>query len=175
MSGAFSTTMPFSRLIKRHSRVRLRPERWQELIAELARRGRGERESGAFLLAAADGDRRCVVRCVYLDDLDPNCLNGAISFKGAAYGKLWALCRRERLTVVADVHTHPDRGVGQSPIDRANPMIATAGHVALIVPDYSQSPVFARDVGVHVYRGDHRWTSAFGRESARLLYIGRFA
>lgn len=168
-------TMRFSRLIRPRSRVRLRPQLWHELVGELGRRGHGERESGAFLLAATDGDRRRVVRCVYLDDLDPDCLTGAISFKGAAYGPLWALCRRERLTVIADVHTHPGRCVHQSPTDRANPMIATAGHVALIVPDYAQSPVRARAVGVHVYRGDHRWSSALGREAARLLYIGRFA
>lgn len=167
--------MRFSRLHKRRSLVRLRPELWQELLDELAARGGGVRESGAFLLADAAGDRRRVVRAVYLDDLDPNSLQGGISFRGTAYGALWRICRRERLTVVADVHTHPGSGVAQSTIDRRNPMIATAGHVAVIVPDYAERPVGGREVGVHVYRGEHQWTSAFGRDAARLLYVGRFA
>jgi proteasome lid subunit RPN8/RPN11 len=167
--------MSISRLIKRRSRLRIRSDLWDELIAELGRRGQGRRESGAFLLAAADGDRRRVVRVVYLDDLDPTCLNGAISFRGPAYGKLWALCRREQLTVVADVHTHPGRCVRQSPIDRANPMIAEAGHVALIVPEFAQGAVAPGDVGIHLYHGDHRWTSLFGRGAKRALYIGRWA
>jgi proteasome lid subunit RPN8/RPN11 len=168
-------TILISRLIRRHSRLRFTRGVWAELIDELARRGRGERESGAFLLADADGERRRVVRCVYLDDLDPTCLNGAISFKGTAYGKLWALCRRERLTVVADVHTHPGGGVGQSATDRANPMIAKAGHIAVIVPDFAQSTFQAEDLGVHVYHGDHRWTSWFGRDVTKLVYIGWWA
>jgi proteasome lid subunit RPN8/RPN11 len=167
--------MSISRLIRRRSRLRIRRELWDELIAELARRGLGRRESGAFLLAAADGDRRRVVRCVYFDDLDPTCLNGAISLRGAAYGKLWALCRSERLTVVADVHTHPGRCVGQSPTDRSNPMIATAGHLALIVADFAQGSADARDVGVHHYHGDHNWTSLFSRAAQKALYIGRWA
>ncbi|HMJ01171.1 MAG TPA: hypothetical protein VK488_15170 [Gaiellaceae bacterium] len=167
--------MSISRLIRRRSRLRIRRELWNELIAELARRGRGRRESGAFLLADADGNRRRVVRFVYLDDLDPTCLNGAISFRGAAYGKLWALCRRERLTVVADVHTHPGRWVDQSPTDSANPMIAEAGHVALIVPDFTQGAVDSDEVGVHLYHGEHRWTSLLGGEAKTFLYIGRWA
>jgi proteasome lid subunit RPN8/RPN11 len=167
--------MHFSRLHKRRSLVRLRPELWQELLGELAARGGGVRESGAFLLSEAAGDRKRVARVVYLDDLDPTSLQGGISFRGAAYGTLWRICRRERLTVVADVHTHPGPLVAQSTIDRANPMIATAGHVALIVPDYAQRPVGAREVGVHVYRGEHQWNSAFAGNAARLLYIGRLA
>ena len=167
--------MRFSHLHKRRSLVRLRAELWQELLDELAARGGGVRESGAFLLADTAGDRRRVARLVYLDDLDPDSLQGSISFRGTAYGALWRICRRERLTVVADIHTHPGPVVAQSTIDRANPMIATAGHVALIVPEYAQRRVEARDVGVHVYRGEHQWTSSFGRDAARLLYIGRFA
>jgi hypothetical protein len=165
----------FSHLHKRRSLVRLRHELWQELLGELAARGRGVRESGAFLLADAAADRRRVVRAVYLDDLDPASLQGGISFRGTAYGALWRICRRERLTVAADIHTHPGPIVAQSTIDRRNPMIATAGHIALIAPHYAQRPVEARDVGVHVYHGEHQWTSSFARDAARLLYIGRLA
>jgi hypothetical protein len=163
------------RLIKRRSRLRIQRELWDRLIAELGRRGEGVRESGAFLLAAADRDRRRVVDVVYFDDLDPTCLDGIISFRGAAFGELWALCRRERLTVVADVHTHPGRGVQQSAIDRANPMIAEAGHIALIIPEFAQHPVDPPDVGVHLYRGDHLWTSLLGRKAGEILYVGRWA
>jgi hypothetical protein len=54
-------------------------------------------------------------------------------------------------------------------------MIAEAGHTALIIPEFAQTVVSARDVGVHVYCGDHRWRSAFGRDAEKLVYIGRWA
>ncbi len=66
------------------------------MISELARRGQGRRESGAFLLADRDGPPTTVTRVVYLDDLDPNCLTGGISFDGLAYSKLWDICDAEK-------------------------------------------------------------------------------
>lgn len=161
-------------LLRRRKRLRFHQDTWTEMLAELRRRGDGRRESGAFILA--DRDRpRTVRRIVYLDDLDPDCLNGAISLPGTAYGPLWELCDQERLRVVADVHTHPGNGVQQSPTDRDNPMIATRGHLALIVPRFAVGPVQQHEVGVHEYLGDGRWSSAFRRKARRKIYVGRLA
>lgn len=146
---------------------------WDELLGELATRGNGIRESGAFLLgeAAAKGRPRCVTDAVYYDDLDPTSLTGGISFSGSAYGRLWDECDARGLAVVADVHTHPGRLVGQSATDRAHPMLAQSGHVALIVPDFAQHSVGAAEVGVHEYLGDGEWRSALGAVAAARLKI----
>ena len=126
-----------------------------QLAGELARRGRGERETGAFLLARAghprDGSRRPpVVAVAYYDDLDPGCLTGGITFTADGYTALAALCRRDGLQVVADIHTHPGRNVRQSPTDAAHPMTALPGHIALIAPRYARGVTSPADLGVHV-------------------------
>ena len=145
---------------------------WQEMIEELGRRGLdGRREAGAFLLASRDGGECCVVRTVYFDDLDPNCLVGNIHIRSLGFSKLWDLCEREGLRVLADVHTHPGSSVAQSSIDRENPMIARVGYLALIVPYYGTRPVTAREIGVHEYRGDLGWVSWFGSSAQRVLRI----
>jgi proteasome lid subunit RPN8/RPN11 len=147
--------------------IRISRWRWRRLIAELARRGRGERESGAFLLARPAGRR--VAGFVFFDDLDPDALTGAISIRGEAFGRLWAICAERGMRVIADVHTHPGSGVAQSHVDAANPMIAKCGHLGIIVPQFAQHSRDPRDAGVHVYRGDHRWTSAFGDDAVTLV------
>jgi hypothetical protein len=76
--------------------------------------------------------------------------------------------------VIGDIHTHPGPGVHQSAIDAANPMIAQAGHVALIVPDFAARPISPREVGVHRYDGAG-WQTWTGRAAARRLRVGRFA
>ena len=112
-------------------------------------------------------------RVVYLDDLDPGCLTGAISFDGRYYSKLWDICARESLRVRADIHTHPHRLVQQSSIDRANPMVARPGHFALIAPDYATRRLAPEEIGFHEYHGDEGWKSVLGSEAARRLVIVR--
>ncbi|MDQ2983073.1 MAG: hypothetical protein M3R70_03970 [Actinomycetota bacterium] len=155
--------------------MRIADALWAEMVDQLGRRGRGTRESGAFLLAARNGDPRTISRVVYLDDLDPNCLTGAISFDGVHYGKLWNICEQQDLKVIADVHTHPGRSVAQSGIDKDNPMIARAGHIAVILPEFATKSISPREIGVHEYLGDDGWRSAYGASAAKLVYVGRFA
>lgn len=157
----------------RHALLRMNRQSWTIMLSELSRRGRGDRESGAFLLADQTGDRRTVTQVVYLDDLDPHCLTGGIQFDGRAYSQLWDICDAERRTVVADVHTHPGSGVHQSSTDADNPMIARDGHVALIIPHLAARPVHFHEVGVHRYDG-RGWQTWTGTEAERRLFIRRF-
>lgn len=147
-----------------------------EIIGELARRGRGERESGAFLLARAghprDGSGRPpVVAVAYYDDLDPGCLTGGITFTADGYTALAALCRRDGLQVAADIHTHPQRDVRQSPTDAAHPMTALPGHIALIAPRYARGVTSPSDLGVHILRAGGQWQSAYGPDAARIVRL----
>ena len=118
------------------------------------------------------GNGRTVTRVVFLDDLDPNCLTGGISFDGLAYSKLWDICDAEEKVVIGDVHTHSGSDVRQSSIDAANPMLATEGHIALIVPNFAVGHVVARDVGVHRYDGAG-WRTWSGADAAQRLFIRR--
>ncbi len=157
-------------MFDRHALLRIRRRDWQHLIGELGRRGQGGREAGAFLLGERAGDGRTVTGIVYFDDLDPHCLTGGIAMNGLAFSRLWDLCDQQNRRVLGDVHTHPGFGVRQSGTDAANPMVARAGHVALIVPHLAQRPIQSRRVGVHRYDGRRfdTWTDAAARRRLRL-------
>ena len=155
------------------SRIEIDLDLWQEVVEELGRRSlNGSREAGVFLLGPKGKGACRVVRAAYFDDLDPECLVGNIHIRAPGFSKLWDLCDSERLRVIADIHTHPGDSVAQSSTDRANPMIAREGHLALILPHYGTQPVQAREVGIHEYRGDRGWASWFGSRAERVLRIG---
>jgi proteasome lid subunit RPN8/RPN11 len=130
---------------------------WQTLLAELRRRGDGERESGGFFLAVA-GTRE-IQKFICYDDLDPLALEtGIITFHAAGFVKLWNHCQCNGLSVVADVHTHPTGWTGQSESDRTHPMVALKGHIALILPDYAApNDLPLNGASIYEYRGSHKW------------------
>lgn len=145
---------------------------WLGLLAELRSRGGGRHETGAFLLGREIDGRLQVDDAVYYDDLDPEAYaSGVCVLHGPAFAILWAICRERRLTVVADVHTHPGRAF-QSGADRTNPMVARAGHVAIIVPDFAAHPVDQTALGVFEYRGKHQWFDRSLNRAGRYLYSG---
>lgn len=147
---------------------------WRSLVQELDRRGGRKHEAGAFLLGNISGERRSASAVVFYDDLDPKSYaSGVCILDGNAFGRLWAICRERKLTVVADVHTHPAQAF-QSISDRTNPMVAQAGHVAIILPDFAQAPIDLSKVGVFQYRGSHLWTDRSPTVDRHFLHINRW-
>jgi len=156
-------------------RIHCSPKLWNEILSELDRRGERRHEAGAFLLGTITGKRRNIVDVVYYDDLDASAYeSGVCILYGDAFSRLWAVCRERGLTVVADVHTHPG-GAGQSWSDKTNPMVARAGHVALIVPNFSQTPIKISELGIYQYCGDHQWTDNSGGRRSRFFYTGMWS
>lgn len=146
--------------------------RWLDLVEELHRRGHNRHESGAFLLGAIDGLRRSVESVVFYDDLDPHAYaSGVCILEADSFDALWAHCRRTGLSVVADVHTHGG-DPRQSLADRENPMIARAGHLALIVPGFARGPIWRHRLGVYQYLGAHRWRDFTGWRGRSILRTG---
>ena len=143
---------------------------WCAGVTELRRRAGGRRESGAFLLGA-NGKARQIEEFVFYDDIDPNALRtGIVIIDGRRLGDLWAHCRKTGRVVVADVHVHPG-GFGQSASDRANPVIAEVGHMAMILPDFAARATGPRGIGVYEYLGSRQWRNrSFDRPSP--LHVG---
>jgi hypothetical protein len=138
---------------------------WRRTIAELDRRGRRRHEAGAFLLGRDIQGRAEISQVIFYDELDPEAYRtGACVLYGDSFAKLWARCRESGLKVCADVHTHGGAAL-QSEADRTNPMVARAGHVAIIVPDFAVAPIAHRDLGIYEYWGDHAWTNHSGARS----------
>lgn len=128
---------------------------WEELILELKKRGRGRRESGAFLI----GNNMNVETFICYDDLDPKALRkGMIIFHSEGFIPLFSFCQKNKMKVLADVHTHPGVWTLQSELDRKHPMIAVAGHLSLIVPNYAKGNVASIEgVGIHEYISNYSW------------------
>lgn len=146
---------------------------WDALIADLRTRGKGRRESGAFILGELRGSSRVSIDFIPYEELDPRAQHYAYVRLGTdAFSRLWEECSKRHLQVIADVHTHPC-GPRQSSSDRDNPMISLAGHVALIVPNFAHGSVTPADVSVNVYHGQGRWTTHLDTEAAKLLTIKR--
>lgn len=134
---------------------------WKRLIKELKKRGKGKRETGAFLLGETEG--RTITSFICYDDLDPLAFDsGIIIFNGDGYIPLWEHCSGNRVKVLADVHTHPGDWTGQSGSDKSHPMIAQLGHIALIVPCFAMKRnQLLNGVGIHEFLGDRAWKSWF--------------
>ena len=141
---------------------------WRDVIRNLHASGRRQHESGAFLLGRQEGRRFEAVSAIFYDDLDGSAYaSGVCVLKADSFSKLWAICREQKLTVVADMHTHPGAAF-QSESDRKNPMVARAGHIAIIIPNFASPPIEHKQLGFYEYLGDHRWND---RSAARRSFV----
>lgn len=153
--------------------VEMSAELWSGLVAHLRLQGRGVRESGAFLLGLNTSVGKVVTGFLPYEELQADALHeDYVSISAASFSKLWTICQEHGLSVIADVHTHRF-GPQQSRSDKANPMVALAGHVALIVPRFAQGRIRLEDIGIHVYRGNHLWDSQFGANVPTLIRLVR--
>ena len=142
---------------------------FDEVISELDRRGTRKHEAGAFLLGEQRGISRVVTDVVYYDDLDPHAYDtGICILRSASFSKLWGICRERGLIVVADAHTHGGNA-WQSGSDKANPMVAQKGHIAVIVPHFAVAPISPNALGLYEYQGNHMWTDYSGRKWKQCL------
>lgn len=141
---------------------------WKKLIRELKKRGKGKRETGAFLLGPKESN--AITEFICYDDLDPHAFDsGIIVFNGDGFIPLWKHCNKNGLKVLADVHTHPSRWTEQSGSDKKHPMIAQAGHIALIVPNYATGwRQRLNGVGVHEFLGNRQWKTWNNKEIIEL-------
>jgi hypothetical protein len=152
--------------------VSCRKHFWRHIVREIERRGDHMTEAGAFLLGREVAGHRQIEDAIFYDELDPNAYSsGACILHGDAFGKLWAVCRARKQTVLADVHSHPRLGF-QSYEDRTNPMVARAGHIALILPDFGRWPIDRRRFGIYEYRGSHEWADRRPTVAPGFFYTG---
>ena len=142
---------------------------WDATLAHLRQQGAGVRESGGFLLGKVQRDRRVATHFLPYEQLQHDALQADfVQLSAASFGRLWDYCDEHDLDVVADVHTHR-YGAGQSRSDSENPMLAIAGHLALIVPHFAQGPVHLEEVGLYLYQGAHRWQRFRGQPVNTLI------
>jgi hypothetical protein len=153
-------------------RLSFNPRLWRHLITEMETRSEGRHESGAFLLGVSRNGQREVRDIIFYDDVDSRAYStGVCVLHGDAFARLWAECRRRKMTVVADAHTHPE-GAFQSWSDKANPMVARAGHIAIIIPNFARRPIRMADIRMYEYRGQHEWIDCSPSKKPHYFYSG---
>ena len=137
----------------------IKTELWAELMAQLKKKGKCKRETGAFLLGKA-GDTK-ITSFICYDELDPHVFDtGIIVFNGNGFIPLWKHCIDNKLKVLADVHTHPGEWTGQSFSDKLHPMVPQRGHLAFIVPSFAcNKNQLLNGVGIHEFLGKRKWKS----------------
>ena len=151
--------------------LELSPALWTATLAHLRQQGAGVRESGGFLLGRVGRDLRVATHFLPYERLQRDALHADfVHLSGAGFSRLWDYCAEHALEVVADAHTHR-YGAMQSRSDSENPMLAVAGHVALIVPDFAQGPPGLENLGLYVYQGAHRWCRFRGPTVAALMNL----
>jgi hypothetical protein len=152
------------------TKLRISRKLWEKLYSELGSRGKGETESGAFLLGSERSNE--ITDVLYYDDLEPGCLDtGGIHLTNRAFIRLSDYCYEKALSVKADIHTHPGRITSQSFIDEENPMIKVKGHIGIIVPFFALPPKCDfKKLGIHEYLGNgFQWRSFKYRDDVFLI------
>ena len=146
---------------------------WAKMIFQLRRRGAGKSESGAFLLGRRCGITGRVSTYICYDDLDPRAIQtGAITFHAEGYAALWQYCKRKKLEILADAHTHPGASIQQSSIDRRHPMMPVVGHIAIIIPNYAHTCWWSlKSVGAYEYLGEFKWRTFDDSGKHRLIKL----
>ena len=181
--------------------VRMKQHDFLTMMRQLERHGEHRRHAGAFLLgpaaAAAETTRvhrvlnslrrrlptrlanapwrahvDAVTAVAYYKDLDPECLTGGITFHAIGYTRLSELCRSQGLRVVADIHLHPGSGTRQSGTDADHPMVARAGHLALIAPRLGAHVTTPDELGAHVMTTTG-WSSYFSEGIEEVFQVRR--
>ena len=130
---------------------------WYKLITGLRKRGGGKRESGGLLLGKYGKFK--VHRIVFYDQFDATVSDsGIIQFRGAV--ALFQYLEKEKLVVLADIHTHPTNDTRQSNLDKNHPIIRSKGHIAIIAPKYaSDLLIFPKHCSVYEYLGKFEWNT----------------
>lgn len=128
---------------------------WLSLIYGLRKRGKGIKESGAFLLVRPNTNKVCKI--VFYDQFDKTVSDsGIIQFKGAI--NFFEFLARENLEVIADIHTHPSRNTNQSDSDQTHPMIRLKGHIAIIAPNFANNYLLIpSECSIYEYLGNFKW------------------
>jgi proteasome lid subunit RPN8/RPN11 len=139
---------------------------WYKLTKGLRSRGKGIRESGAFLVGKPD--LNTVTNIVFYDEFDKNVSeSGIIEFKGAK--AFYEYLAKEGLEVKADIHSHPTSNTNQSYSDMTHPMIRVKGHIAIIAPNYAKDFfLLPKHCSLYEYQGDYKWMK-FERKNLPIL------
>lgn len=150
----------------RHKFISISSELWTRTWTRLRAHGDGQREAACIWAGDSSDHEERVTDVIFLDDL-PGVEAFALQHRTTrkATEALFTQLRDKKLSIIADVHTHPADWVELSWIDRAHPIEYRPGLTAIVLPHYATSSPNLETIGVHVYLGDGQWRQLDGDEA----------
>lgn len=148
------------------------PELWQRTWMKLRSHGDGQREAACVWAGVRSEHEERVTEVIFLDDL-----SGVEAFPlqhkttRKATAALFAQLRDKKLSIIADVHTHPGDWVDLSWIDKAHPIEYRPGLTAIVLPNYATTEPSLETIGIHSYLGDGQWRQLEGDQAKSKVRI----
>lgn len=123
-------------------------------------RSDGWRESACMWIGDSDGQVRRVV--FHHEIADDRATALSLELPEKAKYSLYEQLARDRLRVLALLHTHPDSWVDLSWIDQQNQISSRLGFLSIVLPYYGKEPWVMEDIGFHAKceRGWRRLTES---------------
>jgi proteasome lid subunit RPN8/RPN11 len=133
---------------------------WDQTLSLLRDRSNGRRESGAVVLGnRTSTTQRFATKVVGYHELcDDRATEVFVELSEDGKLRLYSQLEREKLQMVAMVHTHPEGWVGLSPIDQANQLSSRVGFWSIVLPHFGRQPWDLDLIGFHIRqsRGWHQ-------------------
>lgn len=145
---------------------------WTSTWNGLQERCAGGNEAACVWLGSRDSDAERALEVVYLDDL-PGTVGYRLQHRTSrvAVSMMLELARDKKMSIVADLHTHPSDWVDLSEVDRANPIEYRIGLLALVLPSCALGLADIGRTGVHEYTGSGNWKTFGPDEHAMRVVI----
>jgi proteasome lid subunit RPN8/RPN11 len=142
-----------------------------EIQAHLRRVGRDGYEGLGLLVGRQDGERFEVTQAVIPAQRHRRTSDGVcVIVEGPELHRLNVWLYRKKLTLVAQIHSHPGRAY-HSDTDDAYAVATTVGCLSLVVPDFARRPFELRDVASYRLDAKARWKPLSRAEVARTITI----
>lgn len=140
----------------------------QATVFGLRERSAGWRESACVWVGAAAG---AVQRVTFHHEMaDDRATALSLELPEAAKFGLYQQLAREKLRILALLHTHPEGWVDLSWIDQQNQISSRIGFLSIVLPFYGTHDWNYDEIGFHV-KCDRGWRRIRGQEAAEAVRV----
>lgn len=142
-----------------------------EIQAHLAERGRNGFEGVGFWAGRITGRLFQVEAAVIpVQRATSNASGVAVVVDSNELFRLNVWLHRKRLTLIAQVHSHPDLAY-HSEADDAYPMVTKVGALSIVVPDFARDPFSLARAAVYRLALGGRWEHLPAASAQRLIHL----
>lgn len=140
----------------------------QSTVVGLRERSAGWRESACVWIGTAAGMVQCVA--FHHEIADDRATALSLELPEAAKFRLYQWLAREKLRILALLHTHPDCWVDLSWIDQQNQISSRVGFLSIVLPFYGKHDWNYDEIGFHV-KCDRGWRRIHRQEAAEAVRV----